>query len=98
MNILELEKWFQRRCDGDWEHQGGLSVETTDNPGWYIKIEFSNAKQLFDLTVSGKSICRSETDFVTFKYDESAKSLGIACGLFNLSEALQLFLLLEGGN
>jgi hypothetical protein len=29
-----LQAWYAEQCDGDWEHQFGVSVETLDNPGW----------------------------------------------------------------
>lgn len=30
--------WYSSHCDGDWEHQRGLSIETLDNPGWLFKV------------------------------------------------------------
>jgi len=34
-----LMTWFASQCDGTWEHQKGISIETTDNPGWWVKID-----------------------------------------------------------
>jgi hypothetical protein len=34
----ELSKWYQSQCNGDWEHLAGVKIESTDNPGWWIKI------------------------------------------------------------
>lgn len=34
-----LQDWYERQCDGDWEHQYGVSIETLDNPGWGVKID-----------------------------------------------------------
>jgi hypothetical protein len=28
-----LEAWYASRCDGEWEHGYGISIETLDNPG-----------------------------------------------------------------
>ena len=40
MSILEqLETWFAEQCDGDWEHKSGISIESCDNPGWWVKID-----------------------------------------------------------
>lgn len=36
--ITEIQKWFQKQCDGEWEHSQGITIETCDNPGWWIKI------------------------------------------------------------
>jgi len=34
-----LEKWYSAQCDGDWEHQYGVSIGTLDNPGWTLEID-----------------------------------------------------------
>ena len=26
-------------CDGEWEHRFGVSIQSTDNPGWWVKID-----------------------------------------------------------
>jgi hypothetical protein len=28
-----LQGWYATQCDGDWEHEYGVSIETLDNPG-----------------------------------------------------------------
>ncbi len=39
MNILNwVENWYNKNCDGYWEHEYGISIDTLDNPGWHIKI------------------------------------------------------------
>jgi hypothetical protein len=30
--------WYSSHCDGDWEHQQGISIQTLDNPGWLLKV------------------------------------------------------------
>jgi hypothetical protein len=40
--ILEqLQAWFARQCNGEWEHDHGISIQSTDNPGWWVKIALS---------------------------------------------------------
>lgn len=40
MNILQrLQTWYAAQCNGDWEHQHGIRIESLDNPGWWIKID-----------------------------------------------------------
>jgi hypothetical protein len=39
-----LERWYQSRCDGEWEHDCGLTVETLDNPGWLVKIDLQGVE------------------------------------------------------
>jgi hypothetical protein len=31
-----LQQWYRSRCDGEWEHQNGVRIETLDNPGWSV--------------------------------------------------------------
>src|SRR5262249_61947379 len=40
MSLIErLSGWYTRQCDGDWEHFQGVSIQSCDNPGWWVKIE-----------------------------------------------------------
>jgi hypothetical protein len=40
MNAIELiDKWYAKRCNGDWENHFGITISTTDNPGWLIAID-----------------------------------------------------------
>lgn len=42
MNVLhKLQAWFQAQCDGEWEHHRGISIQSCDNPGWWVKIDLS---------------------------------------------------------
>jgi bacillopeptidase F (M6 metalloprotease family) len=61
-NIQYLARWVEVRCDGKWEHQNGITLQNTDNPGWLIRIKsamdfpLGNEAVPFDLsegTVSG---------------------------------------------
>jgi hypothetical protein len=38
-DIEWLEGWYQRNCNGDWEHTFGVKIETLDNPGWSVVID-----------------------------------------------------------
>ena len=37
-SIVRIDKWYAAQCNGDWEHQNGVKMETTDNPGWLVTI------------------------------------------------------------
>jgi immunity protein 53 of polymorphic toxin system len=45
MNIPEcgtlagLCEWYAAQCDGNWEHELGVVIDTIDNPGWSVKID-----------------------------------------------------------
>lgn len=40
-NFLWLQKWFLSQCDGDWEHEFGITIQTVDNPGWHVAIDLT---------------------------------------------------------
>ena len=33
-----LQSWYASQCDGDWEHDAGITIQSLDNPGWLVKI------------------------------------------------------------
>jgi len=35
-----LEDWYAAQCDGDWEHDYGVTFQTLDNPGWSVNVDF----------------------------------------------------------
>ncbi len=37
--INELQEWYLSQCNGDWEHEFGVKINTLDNPGWTIDID-----------------------------------------------------------
>jgi len=37
-----LQKWYEVQCDGNWEHYHGIKIETLDNPGWSVEIDFND--------------------------------------------------------
>lgn len=40
-NLNWLQKWYAAECDGDWEHEYGVNINTVGNPGWSVTIEYS---------------------------------------------------------
>ncbi|EMO32648.1 hypothetical protein LEP1GSC175_3401 [Leptospira santarosai str. HAI821] len=36
-----LMEWYQFQCDGDWEHEYGIEINTNGDRGWQVKIEVS---------------------------------------------------------
>lgn len=37
--IKVLNSWYHNHTDGDWEQHLGLTIESTDNPGWMLKMD-----------------------------------------------------------
>jgi len=42
--IQKIQDWFISQCDGKWEHQKGISIESCDNPGWSVKIDIRDTQ------------------------------------------------------
>ena len=84
-----LQSWYQMQCDGEWEHQYGIEIETLDNPGWAVEVDLAGTK------LSGKSLPemtaeRSETDWFRCSV-EAGRFKGFG-GPTNLTEILEVFL------
>lgn len=41
-NLTRIQNWYLTNCNGDWEHNYGITINTLDNPGWNIKIDLSD--------------------------------------------------------
>lgn len=39
-----LQVWYESKCDGEWEHSYGVTIETLDNPGWLVVITGEHGK------------------------------------------------------
>lgn len=40
MNVFDaLQNWYLTQCNGDWEHEFGIKIDTLDNPGWKVVID-----------------------------------------------------------
>ncbi len=34
MDLLTwVQRWYLDQCDGEWEHEWGVKIDTLDNPG-----------------------------------------------------------------
>jgi len=77
MNLITwLEDWYTSNCDGDWEHQYGISIETLDNPGWHLKLNLTYT--LYDdVAFEEIKIERTEHDWVWCrKFDGNIDCMG----------------------
>ena len=39
VDFKDIIEWYQSHCDGNWEHQYGVRLETLDNPGWRLTVD-----------------------------------------------------------
>ena len=58
-----LERFYVSECDGDWEHQYGVKIETLDNPGWMVKVDVFDT-ELHDLHIEYAQEERSASDWL----------------------------------
>lgn len=97
MNVIKrLQVWYQRECNGDWEHSFGVRIETLDNPGWLVEIDLAET-EWEDLQLAREIDERSESDWVQY---EVCNQKFVGCGgPGNLEEILHFFfaLIYRGG-
>lgn len=43
--LERLCSWYSQKCNGDWEHSYGVSIDTLDNPGGEFKLQVHHLEQ-----------------------------------------------------
>ena len=87
--LLEwLMTWYQLNCDGHWEHQYGIKIETLDNPGWSMKIDLQGTPKSGSV-LPYKLVERTESDWVGVSVTDN--KFDVAGGPGNLLEMIGLF-------
>ncbi|MEJ2120283.1 MAG: immunity 53 family protein [Alphaproteobacteria bacterium] len=87
--LTRLQDWYVAQCDGAWEHQYGVTIESLDNPGWRVTIDLTGTpleRRDFD----GVEIKRSEHDWLDCHVQDRKFVSG--CGPRNLPDLLATFL------
>ena len=88
-SISRLQQWYRSQCDGNWEHQYGVKIDTMDNPGWAVEVDIVGTNlegRLFEEV----NIERSESDWLRCRVrDGKYKGFG---GPLNLQEVIDVFL------
>ena len=86
-NLSWFQDWYAAQCNGEWEHQHGLSITTLDNPGWALKVDLSGT---IYAPLNFEKVERStEQDWVVCrKVDEKFEGFG---GARNLDEIIGIF-------
>lgn len=84
-----LQSWYAAMCDGAWEHQHGIRIDTIDNPGWAVRIDV-NGTELNRKNFETVSIHRTDDDWIRCEIkDDVYEGVG---GAGNLTEILHIFL------
>ena len=83
-----LQGWYESNCDGNWEHEFGLKIETLDNPGWSIEIDLIETS-VENTKFSRVKVENTELDWYRC-YIKDNKFHGVG-GPKNLIDILQVF-------
>ena len=88
-NIQKLQQWYAQQCDGTWEHQYGVAIDTLDNPGWSVTIDLDGT-DLEGVLMEPISSDKGERDWLSCKTD-GGKLIGHGDSL-KLEAILEVFL------
>lgn len=87
-DLIWLQSFYLRLCDGDWEHGFGFKISTLDNPGWAIDFDVADTK-MESVAFDDVAEDRSESDWVRCSV-KGAKFVGRG-GPSNLAEMIGIF-------
>lgn len=86
-SLEKLQVWYHSNCDGDWEHSYGFSLETSDFPGWLLKVDLDDTDQEFD-TFEKHWIDQASSNWI--QLDKRGTQLRGACGATQLVKMLDI--------
>jgi hypothetical protein len=89
-----LQRWYLSRCDGEWEHRHGVTIESLDNPGWRVTIDLAGLP-MAGTGCDWAKIDRSEHDWLHWRVADQRFEGG--CGATNLGELIGTFLVAVAG-
>jgi hypothetical protein len=80
-----LQRWYEQTCDGNWEHDYGIDIESLPDPGWNLTIDLL-ATAWEDLVIDPLTRRTSEHDWLHIRTTE--RGLHTTCGPMNLPDAI----------
>ena len=86
--LFFLQDWFRSQCDGDWEHETGIRIETLDNPGWRMRVN------LVGTPLEGETqdwVRHDESDDVWLFWRSDGLEFDAACGPRDLHRSIAAF-------
>jgi hypothetical protein len=84
-----LAQWYLDQCNGDWEHEYGVTISTLDNPGWSIRIDLVNT-ELENVVFEGEEI-QGDDEWIRFWKDEQTKAFHAAGSPMTLPSMVSRF-------
>ena len=87
--LVRLADWYKGQCNGAWEHQFGIVIETLDNPGWCIKIDTTLTRTPLDDHPRTSIGTETEADWMAY-WIEDETFVGV-CGPDRLPHLIAQF-------
>ena len=84
--IKWIEQWYNSHCNGNWEHDHVIKIESLDNPGWHVEINFQDTDISLD-DFLWKVYEKSENDWIGYSIKNNIYTAS--------GDSLKLNLLLE---
>lgn len=66
-----LQNWYLEQCDGNWEHEQVIKIESLDNPGWSVEIDFNNTSISTEGDVPYKLFKRDENNWIGYEIKDN---------------------------
>jgi hypothetical protein len=85
-----LQQSYATHCNGSWEHQHGVKIETLDNPGWRVTIDLMDT-ELQDVPLTPVEHC-AEDQSRWWRYWRDDRGFHAACGAISLKTVIRAFI------
>jgi hypothetical protein len=90
----QLQAWYLEQCDGEWELDGSIRIDTIENPGWSLTVDLEGTAYA-GLTLDRKEDDAGEADWIHWWSDGS--QFHAYAGPAGLTRAVHEFLLFVHG-
>jgi hypothetical protein len=54
-----LQAWFAAHCDGNWEQEYGVTIQTVEEPGWELRVDLVGTR-LEGTALPRQAVARAE--------------------------------------
>jgi Immunity protein 53 len=57
-----LQAWFAAHCDGNWEQEYGVTIQTVEEPGWELRVDLVGTP-LEGIVLAREGVARADEDW-----------------------------------